>query len=149
MSFVDSLDSILMLYSYTGFAERSLAIFDHEVPALPGAITMSAIENLRKEQETPTHVTASEVVCATGQKLDIPAICEEGRVAPSEGVELRDELVPNQEEDGYDLQQLTRNSIIQRSTMSNLSLALTLMSILVAFRSVIYFREHRYDSNMI
>lgn len=93
MTLIDSLDSILMLYSYSGFPESdSFAIFEKRL-ALPDS-------SPAPEQE----LTAADA-------------------APVEVIN-----------EGHDLQTKARELKVKLNMMSGLSIVLTLMSILVAFR---------------
>lgn len=87
MTFIDSLDSVLMLYSYTGFPESKLALFvkqgEFSFPSPPG--------------ETPLVEREQDLDEDRPEKIDIR---------------------------------------VKMNAMSGLSIILTLMSILVAFRCV-------------
>ncbi|KAF7314435.1 Nickel/cobalt efflux system [Mycena kentingensis (nom. inval.)] len=87
MSLIDSVDSVIMLYSYTDFVERTWRVFEPRKPAVVSEKTDTAAAN---------------------EKQQIPALHTQ-----SEHVEAQNQLKLN--------------------VMSNLSIILTLLSILVAF----------------
>ena len=93
MTLIDSLDSILMLYSYTGFPERKFALFvkrdKFESPSSPGATPLVEHEP-DPDEDRP-------------EKIDMR---------------------------------------VKMNAMSGLSIILTLMSILVAFRYVFFEHYH-------
>ncbi|CAA7262937.1 unnamed protein product [Cyclocybe aegerita] len=105
MTLVDSIDSILMLYSYSGFPERSFKLFtlgpSPKVIPPPGSDEKPASEEKTIEEE---------------DRKDN----EKGDAEP-ELVEAREDEIVTQE---------TR---VKMNVMSGLSIVLTLMSILVAF----------------
>ncbi len=101
MTMIDSLDSILMLYSYSGFPEDSFVIFEKLV-SLP-------------EDET---------ACAT--------------VLPSTSVSATEAEMEEPTKGPHDLQDKARALKVKLNMMSGLSIVLTLMSIFVAFRCVLY-----------
>lgn len=94
MTILDSADSVLMLYSYSGFPERTWAIFDKR-PALSDNSIQVQVE------------------AATDSKTDAPASSETRASV-----------------------QVTSEQRTKANVMSGLSIILTLMSILVAFRLV-------------
>ncbi|KAL7280075.1 hypothetical protein ACG7TL_006490 [Trametes sanguinea] len=120
MTLIDSLDSIIMLYSYAGFPERSFALFEKRSSGtskatLPGSGTgdplnaenpVAGVEELPMNQSTADPTSKDE----KGQQL----------VAVEEA----------DEEDPVVRQRVLR---VKRNAMSNLSILLTIMSILVAF----------------
>ena len=140
MTLIDSLDSILMLYSYAGFPEHAWAIFENGVSAA--------------DRENKPQVTPLELVPVSSRRADdqphlptggnahssiheIPrtdnASTETSKPKPKDN-ELVDDvpglkLKPDARED-----RVTRDLQVKRNTMSGLSIILTLMSILVAFR---------------
>ena len=126
MTFVDSVDAILMLYSYSGFPDRSWAIF--EDATVPGDRDISRAQG-SVLQET-LHV----------QEVFPPAL-EEGNIQEI----IRTEQDPTDVPEGTNVrkdstlqsQYLARDLRVKRNTMSGLSITLTIMSILVAFRFVV------------
>lgn len=125
MTLVDSLDSILMLYSYSGFAERSWKILERVRPANEVAgiplkrnvnITLNPLEKTRSEPCIAVHSPEQQEI-----SVDPPGT---NGLTESKG----NNLSPTHHgDDGI----VTR---AKRHTMSNLSILLTTMSILLAFR---------------
>ncbi|KIK18368.1 hypothetical protein PISMIDRAFT_684258 [Pisolithus microcarpus 441] len=103
MTLVDSLNSVMMLYSYSGFTEHSWKIFERTTPA-----------NEVEDGERTTH--------SARQHAGTSAIVIAG---VSTGAEEGDKDVAREK----DLVARTK-----RQTLSNLSILLTSMSILLAFR---------------
>ncbi|KAL4073076.1 high-affinity nickel-transport protein-domain-containing protein [Scleroderma yunnanense] len=110
MTLVDSLDSILMIYSYSGFTERSWKIIKH---------TQSGSEVASTAQAKCSHDTRPEdcvVIRSSQQGSSDPLTTDGSTEAKGNG---------HHEDDGI--------SRAKRHTMSNLSILLTTMSILLAF----------------
>jgi len=108
MTLVDSIDSILMLYSYTGFPEQRFRLFEpaqdndaqeEEYSAYREAATSGAAGSSEEEKKEP--VAVAEVDAGTRTR------------------EIR--------------KKAQRELIVKRNMMSGLSIVLTLMSIVVAF----------------
>ena len=135
MTLVDSVDSILMLYSYSGFPGRSWAIFEHAAST--------------KDQGDNPHMPKLEVEIPNRAELPHPSTG--GNTPPpihiSETDEVRTETRKPKpmENDAVEAvkhevnvtvkeDRVTRNLLVKRNTMSGLSIILTLMSIVVAFR---------------
>ncbi|KAI0789798.1 high-affinity nickel-transport protein-domain-containing protein [Abortiporus biennis] len=134
MSLIDSLDSILMLYSYADFPDKSFAIFESKkqastpLPSLPltnpDAKTPNSTSNTTQPtgdvdvQELPREITEATtektVIMNDAEKEDITA-----SVVRIEDIAIDEEA--------------RRQQRVKRNAMSGLSVVLTLMSILVAF----------------
>ncbi len=131
MTLIDSADSILMLYSYSGFPERSWHLFekaalrpeeatdglsndatDIEASAVPQLPRTN--NGLREEDNAMNKNPVTATVTYTGS-LQATAISP----SPDKVVSKNARLI-----------------IVKRNMMSGLSIVLTLMSILVAFRFV-------------
>ncbi|KAF8889993.1 high-affinity nickel-transport protein-domain-containing protein [Gymnopilus junonius] len=117
MTLVDSADSIIMLYSYTGFPERSLLVFsnDREKRATPREVHVSNIASALDEKEKPSpvqEITAGNI--DDPEKTRAEEVVAESTAVERAGVAERDIR-------------------IKMNVMSGLSIILTLMSILVAF----------------
>ncbi|KAI0087802.1 high-affinity nickel-transport protein-domain-containing protein [Irpex rosettiformis] len=132
MTLIDSVDSIIMLYSYAGFPDRSFAIFERRVshdastskpypePAFARVESRTPSKSSRfDDRDVLTVVPVDESVTlspgsrsANKMKGDV----EEVEVANDDADEERERLLR-----------------VKRNAMSNLSILLTLMSILVAF----------------
>ncbi|KIM89142.1 hypothetical protein PILCRDRAFT_813050 [Piloderma croceum F 1598] len=142
MTLVDSIDSILMLYSYSGFPERSWAIFERAASTEDQGVKPYMPE---LEEEIPN-------------RAELPHPSTEGNASPSINVSETDEVrteTRKQNPTEYDAlevveqdtqlksdfevnatvreDRVTRNLLVKRNTMSGLSIILTLMSIIVAF----------------
>jgi high-affinity nickel-transport protein len=141
MTLVDSIDSILMLYSYSGFPERSWAIFERTAST--------------EDQGDKPHMPKLEVEIPN--KAELPHPSTGGNTHPpihvSETDEVRTETRKPTENDAVEAvkqdtklksdfevnvtvkeDRVTRDLLVKRNTMSGLSIILTLMSIVVAFR---------------
>ncbi|KAK0464438.1 NicO-domain-containing protein [Desarmillaria tabescens] len=112
MAMIDSLDSILMLYSYSGFPEHSFVLFEKQRCLLPleEAITDSPVVQTSRAS-SPKFLGNVSTIEAEPQ-------------AVSPTLETGNESV---------LSQRARNMRVKMNMMSGLSIILTLMSILVAF----------------
>jgi len=113
MTLVDSIDSILMLHSYTGFPEQRFRLFElaqdndaqeEEYSAYREAATSGAAGSSEEDKKEP--VAVAEVDADTRIR------------------EIR--------------KKAQRELIVKRNMMSGLSIVLTLMSIVVAFRCEFY-----------
>lgn len=150
---IDSVDSIVMLYSYAGFPERGFALFDRNPPL--------DTEAPQPDDATPTAHTSPQLVptlpSSPGPISKDPspiASVEEFIAAPlpanntspssssktTKGVTCDGEanvvVEPVTDEEARRLRRMKRNA------MSGLSILLTLMSILVAFTSVSVHYSH-------
>lgn len=119
MTFVDSLDSILMLYSYSGFPEFSWAIFERG----PSTNACTTEDNILPAP-SPDDLLIQEIARADGES---PTNRSKASIASKS---MSDTEVKITDDD------IARNLRVKRNTMSGLSIILTFMSILVAFRSV-------------
>uniref|UniRef100_A0A8H8CHJ5 Nickel/cobalt efflux system n=1 Tax=Psilocybe cubensis TaxID=181762 RepID=A0A8H8CHJ5_PSICU len=108
MTLVDSVDSILMLYSYTGFPERTLLIF------APTSKENSTEATLQSEKTDAIKEKSAEIVQQAEEKTST-----DNNSRPS--VELETDST------------VERDTRVKMNVMSGLSIILTLMSILVAF----------------
>jgi high-affinity nickel-transport protein len=143
MTLIDSLDSILMLYSYSGFPENSWAIFertasvedeDEDNRAL--VTQFEAEEPISSEGQTTSHLgskaTSSiqeisrtdETITETSKPRPLDSV---GDIEADPGLESDTKASVREDRVARDLQ-------VKRNMMSGLSIILTLMSILVAFR---------------
>ncbi|KAK0487508.1 NicO-domain-containing protein [Armillaria novae-zelandiae] len=113
MTIIDSLDSILMLYSYSGFAEHSFVLFEKRCSlplgeAIPGAEVIQTSRPPSPKSPGNVEVSAAD----TEPQIASPVL------------EAGDESA---------LSQQARTMRVKMNMMSGLSIILTLMSILVAF----------------
>lgn len=127
---MDSVDSVLMLYSYTGFVGHSWRIF--EPSSSPSRTTDARSVNTHGEVSLTKERTV-EVSPATANEV-APAD------QPCNGIENESRTVDNvahdSDSDAARREHSDRMVMVKRSTMSELSITLTTMSILLAFRSV-------------
>ncbi|KIY72001.1 NicO-domain-containing protein [Cylindrobasidium torrendii FP15055 ss-10] len=120
MTLIDSLDSILMLYSYSGFPEKSFAIFEKGV-ALP--VDEEAAEALTSDAGSqhsvpvlPSNDSASDHSTPKSQH----SVSQRSATASPTGVDIQ-------------FSKKASEVKAKLNMMSGLSIVLTLMSILVAF----------------
>ena len=125
MTLIDSLDSVVMLYSYAGFPERSFALFERPLPPSPPP-----------QIETCTNRTGCAGAIEAPPR-DVAGILQEAD--PEKGVgEKKKGGADVVIEDGNDSERAKRRTLrVKNNAMSNLSILLTIMSILVAFRCVV------------
>lgn len=105
MTFIDSLDSILMLYSYSGFSAKSWALIEKRTISQPVPQDSVIVSNDAADHEK-----------IKGAKDDSNI--------PNQDVEAHNSVDPKQEDDRLRIKQ---------NDMSNLSIVLTVLSILIAF----------------
>lgn len=123
MTLVDSIDSIIMLYSYAGFPERGFALFEPRTRAPSSPQTRTPLE------QGPD--------ASKGQAIDVAEV-------DRADVDIKDPLERDPEKagtvDAVDARADINEPVHQRTlrvkhnAVSNLSILLTLMSIMVAFR---------------
>ena len=119
MTLIDSLDSLVMLYSYAGFPEQSFAVFERRVPsALP--------------QAAPDGIAIASASAP-------PRLAPSTESEASEGANGNKKMMGGTETVKVDDQIEERRTLtVKNNAMSNLSILLTIMSILVAFRYVYF-----------
>jgi nickel/cobalt transporter (NiCoT) family protein len=113
MTLIDSLDSILMLYSYSGFPEEGWAIFERASGVRTINIEEGTIDENLREGSTAAHGGSSTL---------LPESIGGLRNAP---VEVAGDM------------KMKRDLHVKNNMISSLSIFLTFMSILVAFRYVL------------
>jgi len=142
MTLLDSIDSILMLYSYTGFPEQGFRLIEH------------ADENDAPEQESRPFREAAATSVSAAQVPRSPSGDPNGRCPPTSASPLlgqqsaqsgssegdkkqpvaRDVLVEDTDARIRDIRRRAQRELtVKRNMMSGLSIVLTLMSIIVAF----------------
>ena len=136
MTLVDSADSVLMLYSYSGFPERSFFVFEKRE---------NAASRVAREESRRGWEGSEKVITGEDHKQDK---AEEPSALDSESVQVEEvreatgeDFKPARIEIG-DPEKLAvivdegmeRVRRVKLNVMSGLSITLTLMSILVAFR---------------
>jgi len=141
MTLIDSLDSIIMLYSYSGFPDRSFAIFErrHVPRDSKGQLTQHTIEDShtalqRRRSSTQDNSDPEEILDVLEEIRRECVVDVEGRPPSIESAKSGKKSVDSVlvEVKGVEGEE-TRRLIVKRNAMSNLSVILTLMSILVAF----------------
>lgn len=127
MTLVDSLDSILMIYSYTGFTSHSWRIFEPSGFPLRTGDARSVNMNGKGESAVEVCPAMTNEAVASASK-------------PRDTIEIESKTVDNarhdNDSDAAGREEKDRIMLIKRSTMSELSIVLTTISILLAFRSV-------------
>ncbi|TFY63963.1 hypothetical protein EVG20_g6106 [Dentipellis fragilis] len=141
MTLLDSVDSILMLYSYSGFPERSFAIFEAPSPLSPPLVEQAAegIDATVSAIPKPSKPRAEQAEELQGLQADVeaptaPNDAERGSLkscSPPEDLavlnrEVNVKVVEVEEH-------AKKDARVKRNMMSGLSIVLTFMSILVAF----------------
>ena len=130
MTLIDSADSILMLYSYSGFPERSFFVFARsenlETAKEHAEIAMSnapapQLENVSDDKggNTVTEIDLQDKKDSDQDEL------------PKEPLNTAQSIVPQGHASDT---AMARDICVKMNMMSGLSIILTLMSILVAFR---------------
>jgi high-affinity nickel-transport protein len=140
MTLLDSIDSILMLYSYTGFAEHRFQLFepvlendarDHKISVYREAAATS-VSPARLPRSGGSHENETEP-CPLSAALSE----QSGLNESSQGIMEQPAEVQSEDTDAKirDIRkEAQRELIVKRNMMSGLSILLTLMSIVVAFR---------------
>ena len=142
MTLVDSLDSILMLYSYTNFAERSFVIFERprtsSSPSTAGAHRKSEERaGITDAGQTPSPAANVRV----GEQAMLPSLeklpSADDPTKICSGVNDKPADEPADKDGALSINENTESRhklLVKQSAMSGLSLLLTLISILLAFR---------------
>lgn len=138
MTLLDSIDSILMLYSYTGFPDRRFRIFE------PTEVNDASEErDSAAYQEAAATTQASRSGNEDSNQRGLLAGVDPASVPQSEqsGVPEQDKksqvevVVEDASENIRNIRKKARRDMaVKRNMMSGLSIVLTLMSIIVAFR---------------
>src|SRR6267154_501175 len=140
MTLLDSIDSILMLYSYTGFAEHRFHLFepamenderDHKSSVYrdAAATSVSPTQLPRLEGSHENETEPCPLSAALSEQSEQNGSSQGNMEQPVE-VQLEDT-----EAKIRDIRkEAQRELIVKRNMMSGLSILLTLMSIVVAFR---------------
>ena len=134
MTLVDSADSVLMLYSYSGFPERSFLVFEQRENTASGVVR----EGSRPRREDPEKaITEEDNKQDKAEDLDTESVqVEEVREAMGEDLKQTQTKSGDPEKLPAVIvdEGMERDRRVKLNVMSGLSIALTLMSILVAFR---------------
>lgn len=140
MTLIDSVDSIIMLYSYSGFPDRKFALIenapsldlDSETSRLEPDDPESALSAGAKTPPVSTEVVlvpVSPVAKTASPTADIAALPRTGSAEVLPGSSVDKGLDDDDSLDNERKRQLR----VKQNAMSGLSILLTLMSILVAF----------------
>jgi high-affinity nickel-transport protein len=133
MTLVDSADSVLMLYSYANFPEKGFTIF--ELRGSPG-ISEASSRSSRLEQSAPPSTSADVQTNAIESLSPSPKHVNTSQpILPDLERHTSNESIRPAEAD-YKISPAQQKTLDQaaKNTMSNLSIILTLLSIMVAFR---------------
>ena len=141
MTLLDSIDSILMLYSYTGFPEQRFRLFEpvpeYDAPEQENGVYREAAATRVSVAQPPhsrggdanDHCPLPDVPPALGEQSGQIVFSEEDKKEPVVAV------VVDADTRIKDIRKKAqRELIVKRNMMSGLSIVLTLMSIIVAFR---------------
>ena len=134
MTLLDSIDSILMLYSYSGFPERGFRIFE----PVEGNGASEERVGTYQESTAATQTSGSgdgdpdQRGLLAGVDLASRPQSEQNRVAEQNKKRQVEVVVQDVDEDTRNMRR--NNMTVKRNMMSGLSIVLTLMSIIVAFR---------------
>ncbi|KAJ7134716.1 high-affinity nickel-transport protein-domain-containing protein [Mycena epipterygia] len=120
MTLIDSADSILMLYSYSGFPDRTWAIIDRT----------TAVADVEKHEGLPG---PTEKASTDNRPLAAPPNEPEGPTPPTDEVAEKSAHSLKDDGDTQTTTQVARDLRVKLNVMSGLSIVLTLMSIFVAF----------------
>jgi high-affinity nickel-transport protein len=141
MTLIDSTDSVLMLYSYSGFPERSWAIFERSssIPAFDveqregqeetQSSSVAPISGTRLSLNESTMAPQRPLSIAPQQSITSLSHPQASRKSAHSDTRVNDEVEVVDTED-----KTTRDLRVKMNMMSGLSIILTMMSILVAFR---------------
>jgi len=135
MTLLDSVDSILMLYSYTGFPERGFRFFE------PAEASVASEERSSVHQEVSANAQTSGSGDGDSDQrgllvgLDPASTPQSGQSCvpvPEQNKKRQVEVVVQEVDEN--IRNIRRNNMtVKRNMMSGLSIVLTLMSIIVAF----------------
>lgn len=137
MTLLDSIDSILMLYSYTGFPERRFRLFEpapeYDAPEQGYGVYREAAATRVSVAQSPHSqggdCPLADVTPALDGQTEQIGFSEEDKKEPvAAAVADADARIRDIRKKAQ------RELIVKRNMMSGLSIVLTLMSIIVAFR---------------
>ncbi|KAL5523100.1 hypothetical protein ACEPAF_1367 [Sanghuangporus sanghuang] len=129
MTLVDSADSVLMLYAYAGVPDRAFALVEKRIPT--GKNVSEIVEDITPDDATPAPVSPLDHISSSQPEALVKTSKPNSII---EDIEATPDLLHNDERDRGDESVLTQRARrVKQHTMSDLSIALTLISILVAF----------------
>lgn len=141
MTLLDSIDSILMLYSYTGFAEHRFHLFepilendarDHKSTSVYREAAAPSVSPAQPPRLEGSHENETETCPLSAALSD-----QSEQNGSSQGNQEQPAKVQLEDADAKirDVRkEAQRELVVKRNMMSGLSILLTLMSIVVAFR---------------
>ena len=148
MTLIDSLDSIIMLYSYAGFPERSFAIFERRAPRRSASPSSDPATHFPQASATATASGSAAAPVAVAMVPDtdphtVPATEEDEPEDPKAQAKVQGKgkgkaaavvTVAKLDPDAEESELLRKRTLrVKHNAMSDLSILLTVMSILVAF----------------
>lgn len=122
MTLIDSLDSIIMLYSYAGFPERGWTLIRHKRPK--GKRCLPLVQN-DQEVEPTFEVPQGVDLGALSKKSVIDGLGGGGSATAGQDVAL---TVTSEDDENQ-----RRKRVLKDNAMSGLSIILTMISIILAF----------------
>jgi len=125
MTLIDSLDSIIMLYSYAGFPERGWKLIRQK--RSKGKRRLPLVQNDQESGATPEEPRRADSG-ALSKTLIIDEQDRRGLVTAEAGLQLG--------VDRQDDEDQQRKRVLKNNTMSGLSIILTIISIILAFTYV-------------
>ncbi|KAL5522680.1 hypothetical protein ACEPAG_8698 [Sanghuangporus baumii] len=133
MTLVDSVDSVLMLYAYAGVPDRAFALVEKRIPN--GKNVSEIVEDIIPDDVTPAPASPpASLLDRVSSTQPEPLANASKRNSTIEDVEATPVLLHDDERDRGNESVLTQRARrVKQHTMSDLSIALTLISILVAF----------------
>ncbi|KAG6849927.1 hypothetical protein H0H93_003456 [Arthromyces matolae] len=131
MTLVDSTNSILMLYSYAGLTERSSSSIERRAPKSLDELPTEAQEKDENNNLPGTHLPHphKESGDHTGLSVEVTVVPPSSAPADAEAA-LRPPNVPLDHHEA----KVLHDKEVKMNVMSGISIILTIMSILVAFR---------------
>ena len=141
MTLLDSIDSILMLYSYSGFPERGFRVFEPVEANVASRERGSAYQEVSASTQTTGPSDGDPHQRGLLASVEPAPIPQSGQSCIPEQNKKRqvEVVVQDVDEDMRDMRR--KNMTVKRNMMSGLSIVLTLMSIIVAFRQVYHQNE--------
>ena len=141
MTLIDSSDSILMLYSYSGFPERSFFIFSKSPPERDShEETIEEHTTTGNDSDTHTDPVPTSEIISDDKSGNAQNDLQDRKDDEKKGLQqepmdptLAQSTTPRPQGHASD-SELERDIRVKMNMMSGLSIILTLMSILVAFR---------------
>ncbi|KAG8901965.1 hypothetical protein FRB99_004983 [Tulasnella sp. 403] len=142
MTFVDSADSVLMLYSYAGVPEKGFAIFNRKRPIALQGDDVVGRDSVQSRSPSPRSPSLGGVPSITQQDPSSPVDDQDQDAVDKKAPALEDEVTvdvirksPDDDLEETTVEEQEAKLRVKQNTMSKLSIILTLISILVAFRS--------------